>query len=269
MVRFDFGRWPTVLIATWTVLVLTGCDASLERAQHRLRVGYAVEAPYAFVTNDGTVSGESPEIARLVAKRLGLAPISWRQFEFRELLDALIDDRIDVIAAGMFVTPERQKRVAFSRPTFSVQEAFLSRTQTPFNWSNFYPPTGGTIPRLVILEGAWERTFLVENGWSEASLFEVPDALTGLRLVQEGRYDALVLSAPTLRTLAFRGAAGSLQVTVPGDPRTNPRSVGAFAFRPQDQALRQAWDQILEGWVGSEEHLRIVAPYGFTLRELP
>lgn len=84
-------------------------DNSLTSLQQSstIRIGYAVEAPYAFLTTDGEVTGESPEIAKRVARQLGFNNIIWRQTEFGDLLDELEAGRIDVIAAGMFVTPVR------------------------------------------------------------------------------------------------------------------------------------------------------------------
>jgi polar amino acid transport system substrate-binding protein len=44
---------------------------------------------------------------------------------------------------------------------------------------------------------------------------------------------------------------------------------GAFAFRKEDKALRDAFDKALADFVGSEKHLELVEPFGFTRNELP
>ena len=38
---------------------------------------------------------------------------------------------------------------------------------------------------------------------------------------------------------------------------------GALAFRPQDKALRDAVNAELKQWLGSEEHLKTIEPFGF------
>ncbi|MEX5433790.1 hypothetical protein WCD93_31705, partial [Klebsiella michiganensis] len=38
---------------------------------------------------------------------------------------------------------------------------------------------------------------------------------------------------------------------------------GALAFRPEDKDLRDAVNAELKRWLGSEEHLKTVAPFGF------
>jgi len=249
------------------LLLLVGCDPSLDRARTVLRIGYAVEAPYAFVTADGTVTGESPEIARVVAQRLGLGRIEWRQAEFGRLAAELQAGKIDVVAAGMFITPERQKTTSFSRPTFRVREALLVRAGNTLGLKTFAPTAA--IPKFAVIEGAYEIPFLTSAGWPESALYLVPDALTGLRALESGAADALVLSAPTLRTMAAQAVPGTVELVVPPESDRNPSSWGGFLFRREDRALREAWDGVLEELIGSPDHEALVRPYGFTAEELP
>jgi len=256
--------WALVLLA----LGLLSCDPSLDRARAGLKIGYAVEAPYAFVAADGRVTGESPEIARVVADRLGLGPLEWRQVDFSRLFDELRAGKIDVVAAGTFITAERQKLVAFSRPTFRVREGVLVRVGNPQGLGGFgRAQTPGPF-RFAVLAGAVEEDFLLARGWSASDLVLVPDALTGLATVTEGLADGLVLSAPTLRLMAARSSAGTLEVQVPAEA-DNPGDLGGFAFRPADRALREAWDRTLAGFVGSPAHRALVQPFGFAESELP
>jgi Bacterial extracellular solute-binding proteins, family 3 len=102
-------------------------DQSLTRLQQEgtIRIGYAVEAPYAFLKPGGEVTGESPKVAKQIVARPGIRRIEWRQSEFGSLISGLESGRFDVIAAGMFITPERAQRVSFSEPTFHVQQGLL------------------------------------------------------------------------------------------------------------------------------------------------
>lgn len=262
-------RFRRPVLSTLALLLLvSGCDGSLSRAQSVLRIGYAVEAPYAFLAADGTVTGEAPEIARVIAKRLALGRLEWRQLEFARLIEELRAGKIDVVAAGMFITAARSRLVAFSQPTFEVREAFLVAAGNPRGLVSFTKPDPDRSPRLAVLTGAVEADFLVSRGWSREHLYPVPDALTGLRVVQEGRTDGLVLSAPTLRTMAAQVPPGTLEVVVPTEGQ-NPGNRGGFAFRQEDRALREAWDAALDEFVGTAEHQTLVAPYGFTAGELP
>ncbi|MFG5410328.1 transporter substrate-binding domain-containing protein [Piscinibacter sakaiensis] len=112
------------LAAAWL-----GREDTLARLQRagQLRAGYAVEAPYAVVLPDGSVGGESPRTLRHVAARLGLDRIDWLQLPFEGLIDALRARRVDVVSAGLFVTPARAARVRFADPTLRVRAGLLRR----------------------------------------------------------------------------------------------------------------------------------------------
>ena len=44
---------------------------------------------------------------------------------------------------------------------------------------------------------------------------------------------------------------------------------GGFAFRPEDEDLRAAWNVELRRFIGSSEHVALVAAFGFSAEELP
>ena len=47
------------------------------------------------------------------------------------------------------------------------------------------------------------------------------------------------------------------------------RGYGAYAFRKEDQAFVDAFNAELAKFLGTEEHKKLVAPFGFTAEELP
>ena len=44
---------------------------------------------------------------------------------------------------------------------------------------------------------------------------------------------------------------------------------GGFAFRPEDQAFVDEFNKQLAEFIGTEEHLALIAPFGWTEDELP
>ena len=101
------------------------------RARGVIRIGYAIEAPYAYLADDGNVTGLDPEVARMVANRLGIPRIEWRLMEFDALLAGLKSGQYDVTAAGLFITPERARQVIFSQPTFQARPGLLVNPAIP------------------------------------------------------------------------------------------------------------------------------------------
>ncbi|MFO0604806.1 MAG: transporter substrate-binding domain-containing protein [Polyangiales bacterium] len=243
-----------------------GCapDDSIDRVQREgtLRVGYAVEAPYAFVDAQGRATGESPEVARRVAESLGIRRVVWVQTQFARLIPDLESGRFDVIASGLFVTRERARRVAFSRPTFRVAEGLLVRSK------DVAPPTtcralaGRPDARVAVISGAVEHDRLRACGVRAGQIVTVPDAAAGRAAVATGVVLGLALSLPTLRWMAATDPARRA-TAVPFAMGAPTWSYGAFAFRRHDRSLRVAWDAALARFLGSPSHASAVAAFGF------
>ncbi len=235
-----------------------------------LRIGYAVEAPYAFLDPDGAVTGESPELAKVIAARLGIAIAHWRQTEFSALLAELEAERIDLIAAGMFTTPERARRVAFSLPTFQVRQGLLVAKGNPHGLHSYHQAVGTGGIKLAALPGSVEEALLKRLGIADARLVLVPDALTGQTAVATGVADGLALSSPTLRWMVLNAPPGLTELARPfAQPPQSPPGLGGFAFRKNDRRLLAAWNSALRSYLGSPEHLALIGRFGFTAEELP
>ena len=263
-----------LLAVTFGYLAFGSRDTSFERVSREgvIRIGYAVEAPYAFV-DGGRVTGESPDVAARVVRALGIPRVAWVQTTFDRLLPELIDGRFDVIAAGMFVTPERTSRVAFSHPTFRVRQSLLVRKGNPLDLHAYDDIAARADCRVAVVASAFERDLLVLAGVPHDRVVQVPDSQTGRVAVESGLVDALALSSITIAWLASRDSLGRTEVATPFAQPTHGHeggvSAGAFAFRPQELALRDAWNTALAPFVGTEDHLRMIAPYGFTPADLP
>ncbi|MBI1395765.1 MAG: ectoine/hydroxyectoine ABC transporter substrate-binding protein EhuB [Betaproteobacteria bacterium] len=247
-------------------------DDSLTRIERRgvIRIGYAVEAPFAYRSDSGEITGEAPELARYVVSRLGIPRTEWIQADFGELIDGLAANRFDVVAAGMFVTPARAKRVLFSEPTCRVLPALLVRRGNPRGLHAYEDFLRGPELRVAALSGAVEERVLREIGVPETRILLVPDAKTGLAAVETGASDGLALSAPTIHWMAARDRLGQTEIATPFHASPKQRDTyAAVAFRNDDPALRDAWNAVLAPYVGSPAHLALVARFGFGRGEMP
>jgi polar amino acid transport system substrate-binding protein len=260
------------------VLVLAGALFTLivvafPPAPQRLVIGYAEEPPYAFALENGTVTGESPEVAKAIAARLGITNVEWRLVEFGDLIDELEAGSIDLVAAGMFITPERAGRVAFSEPTFHVRPGLLVARGNPADLHAYADVIARSRVRTAALHGSVEEELLRRMGLAEGRLFLVPDALTGRVAVESGLAQCLALSLPTLRWMEQRDVEGKIEVArpfaVPDDPAIQRLGYGGFAFRRNDRERLRAWNAELSEYIGSREHLELVSGFGFTAEDLP
>lgn len=278
---------PTTRVLVFACLLVTiAVGLSLAIVQYRpstppqrvfgrdvLRIGYAVEAPYAFLADDGQVTGESPVVAREIAKRLGVARTEWVQTAFSDLIRDLNAGRFDVIAAGMFITPERAAVVLFSDPTFRVRQDLLVKGGNPRRLHSYADAVASGNAHIAVISGAIEETLLRAEGLPQSRLLAVPDALTGWVAVASGAADGLALSSPSIRWMAKASDQSRVQLAEPFTQSRAPMAAklgfGAFAFRRTDGPLRDAWNGVLRSFVGSDEHRRLVERFGFTSAELP
>ncbi len=238
-------------------------DDALGRLQKTgvVRIGYAVEAPFAILGDAGEVTGEAPEIARQVVERLGISSIEWHQMDLGSLIPELRAGRIDVIASGLFITPERRDKVLFSRPTMAVRQAMLVPAGNPRGLRSYREMAVRPDIAVAVLAGSVEDMFMTRLGVSDGRLLRVPDALTGRRAVETGLAYALLLSEPSLRWMMSRGEPGRLEVAVDEEQESG---LPAFAFRLDEPEFRDAWDDALAAYLGSAEHLAMLVSFGLS-----
>ncbi|MGD9831273.1 MAG: transporter substrate-binding domain-containing protein [Piscinibacter sp.] len=262
------------LLAVLTLLSLVagvwrrGSDDSLEQVRERgeLRIGYALEAPYALIRADGRPGGESPEVAREVAQRLGVRP-AWVLTEFDRLIPELEDGRFDVIAAGLFITPQRRERVRFSRPTLRVRPGWLRRAGTTAQLGPYREAASRPNVRVAVVAGSVEATFFEAKMTDRGALLIVPDARTGREAVASGRSDALALSLPTVALMASQ--APDRLVAEPAEGPGATTNLVGLAVRRDDEHLAQSIDEALDGYLGSPAHLDLLRPFGLGAADVP
>lgn len=227
------------------------------REGYPLRVGYALEPPYAFIDEQGELRGESVDLLRASLDRLGVDKIRFVRVDFGELLNELEAGRIDLIAGGLFRTTERATRARFTRPTAAVPAGVLMRVarrpDSPL--------------RLAVIAGSVESAHpdrLVESDFEPIEFGDAAQARTALA---RGEVDALALSAPSLRWMMSHRLERAedyelrlVESIQPGYP--------AYALARREVAFAERVDAVLEELVGSSWHLKVVEPYGFDGSEI-
>lgn len=246
-------------------------DRSLARLRggEPLRVGYAVEAPYSYLTQTGRVTGEGPETARKVAQRLGLGEPEWVLTDFGALIGQLEAGRFDVIAAGMFITKEREARVAFSHETARVLPGLLVAKGNPRGFRSYRDMVETEGVKVAVLAGSVEAEAITDKHMPAHRMVTVPDVAAGLALLLAGKVDGLALSRPTVKWLAQReDCVGRVEAAAGFAP---PKSAApgrvAFAFRQGDRRLRTAWNGALDEVLAAPEHRRMLRELGFAQAE--
>lgn len=261
----------SALIAGCTSVSTGGNALETARENGVLKVGIAGEQPYGFTDRNGRVTGEAPEVARAVFGALGIDDIQADQVDFAALIPGLNARQYDVVAAGMFITPERCQRATFSIPDYSALTAFLVPTGNPENIRRFEDVTARGV-RLAVLSGAVERGY-AEAAGVPASQIQVFDSQnTMLQAVTDDRVYCAALTDISLNDLVSKNPTAGVEVTEGFAPVLNGEeqiSAGGFVFRNDDVDLRNSFNTELRRIHENGEWLRIAEPFGFTEANLP
>ncbi|MFJ9814443.1 ectoine/hydroxyectoine ABC transporter substrate-binding protein EhuB [Streptomyces sp. NPDC101151] len=238
------------------------------RAQGVVRLGIAGEIPFGYIDKDGQLTGEAPELAKAVFKRLGVDRVQPVPTEFGSLIPGLNSQQFDVVAAGMYVNPERCQQVIFADPDYQMLDSFIVRKGNP-KGLHTYRDVVEKKAKFATGTGYAEIQYAVEAGYKESDILIVPDQVAGLNAVEAGRVDAFAGTALTTREVVKKSAKA--EATRPFTPLVKGKphvDGGAFAFRSAETNLRDAFNVELRKLRKSGELFRILRPFGFTKAEL-
>ncbi|MFE4964909.1 ectoine/hydroxyectoine ABC transporter substrate-binding protein EhuB [Streptomyces sp. NPDC056660] len=238
------------------------------RAQGVVRLGIAGEIPFGYIDKDGQLTGEAPELAKAIFKRLGVDKVQPVPTEFGSLIPGLNSQQFDVVAAGMYVNPERCEQVIFADPDYQMLDSFVVRKGNPKGLHD-YKDVVAKKAKFATGTGYAEIQYAVEAGYKESDILIVPDQVAGLNAVEAGRVDVFAGTAVTVREVVKKSAKA--EATKPFAPLVDGKphvDGGAFAFRSAETKLRDAFNVELRKLRKSGELLRILRPFGFTQAEM-
>ncbi|CAL9427764.1 L-cystine-binding protein TcyA [Streptomyces sp. enrichment culture] len=238
------------------------------RAQNTVRVGIAGEVPYGYINDQGELTGEAPEIAKVIFNRLGVENVVPVPTEFGSLIPGLRSQQFDVVSAGMYINPQRCEQVIFADPEYVMLDAFIVPKGNP-KGLNTYEDIVRTGAKMATGTAYAEIDYAVAAGVPRDEMLILPDQVAGLAAVEQGRADVFAGTSLTVR-LVVEGSDRAestepFQPMVDGEPAIG---AGGFAFRPSSTVLRDAFNRELRRLKESGELLEIMRPFGFTEDEM-
>ncbi|MFF8604463.1 ectoine/hydroxyectoine ABC transporter substrate-binding protein EhuB [Streptomyces sp. NPDC015346] len=248
--------------------VASGDTLGRLRSQRTVRLGIAGEVPYGYVDDQGAFTGEAPELARVVFQRLGIESVQPVATDFGSLIPGLNSQQFDVVSAGMYINKERCAQVIFADPEYQMLDSFVVRKGNPKNLRS-YEDVVRAKARLATGGGWAQLGHAVGAGYPEKDIVVLQDQVAGLNAVESGRVDVFAATAITARSVVHKStraeAVEPFAAVVDGEKKIDG---GAFAFRPTDTALRDAFNTELHRMRKSGELFRIMRRFGFTEAEM-
>jgi len=250
-------KWQALasaLSVAFAFVALSSCAA--QRRDHArdtaeiapLRVGVTANYPPLSFEEDGEIKGIEPDLARLVAQRLG-RPVEFAVFPFEDLIPALNTNRIDVIMAGMSVTPARERQVQFTKPYLEVAQMALLRRSDQSHATD-YPRMNAPTSRVGVKKGTTGEAYARAN-LPRAKIVVFETVGQGKAALRKGEVDYFIHDAPTVWRTTGRFDDDPDLV---GMNRALTSELVAWAVRPADgKTLGRQLDGALEQLTASGE----------------
>lgn len=240
----------------------------LAQLQNRgtVTVGIAGEVPYGYQDASGRVTGEAPELARSIFTCLGVANMRAQVVDFSALIAGLQAGQFDMIAAGMFINPERAAQVNFTDPDYCGSQSFAVREGNPLGLTDYESVTASR-GKLGVMAGAVEQGQAEVAGIPRDQLSVFIDVNAQYDALDVGRVDAVAGTFATVNRQA-EASGGRFEAVEPflskdenGDEELG---CGAFAFRNDNQELRDAFNEELNRQQDDGTAREIVMAFGFS-----
>lgn len=218
-------------------------EDSLQKIKQKgtLVVGTSADyPPYEFVTKKNGKTeyvGFEMDVAKQFAKDLGVKLVI-KNMDFDSLLVALESHKVDVVIAGMNITPERQKSVDFSKPYYVGKKYFLINKSDQNKFKSTKDFTG---KKVGAQNGAMEYDLVKKNipNVEEHGLAKLTSLVIAL---QSHKVDGVLMDAATAK--AYVNNNDNL-VTFNSKIKTNSSGI-AMAFPKGATSLEAAANQTVK-----------------------
>ncbi len=210
-------------------------------------IGIANEVPYGYEDEEtGEITGEAPEIAKRVYEELGVPNVEAVVTEFGGLIGGLEAGNFDMIAAGMYINPDRAENVLFTDPEYCVLESMLVEEGNPFGLTN-YNSVAETDAVLAVASGTVNVDYAVDAGIPDDQIEEFAGIEDQYDALAAGRVDAV---SGTVLTVQQHADVMDGYEALPSFPALDEDGneilgCGGFGFRYENQDLRDEFNRVL------------------------
>ncbi len=257
----------SIMVFSFVTGALAGSTFEKVKEQGYVTVGFANEAPFAYASTSGELTGQNVEIARAVLKELGINEMLGVLTEFASLIPGLKAGRFDMITAGMYITPDRAKEVDFADPEYCIGGGLAVEKGNPFDLHSYWDIADNPEVKIAVMAGVSEYEHLYACGVTDEQILTVPDNPAGLAALSSGRVDCLTATSPSIRNLVEKSKGADVEMVKDFEVAVvngkEQRGFGSSAFRKEDDDFREAYNEKLRELKKSGKILEIQKKFGF------
>lgn len=206
-------------------------------------------APMGFRDDKGNIVGFDIDMANAISKEIGV-PIEFKPIDWAAKETELNSGRIDCIWNGFSITPEREKKLVFTKAYMDNKQAFTVKSDAPYQ--SMADLKG---KKIVIQEGSTAENVLNKNPELKASFAEVkayPDFTSCFMDLESGRADA-VLGDTVLEEYYIAKKPGQFKEL----PDVLSRDNFAIGIKKDNKALVDLLNQGIDKVIASGEASKI------------
>jgi len=137
--KFSVLKTVLAFIVTISLSTTVFAESTMEKIVKTGKLTIAVQTqgpPVSFVNKAGKRTGLAIELARLMAKDMGVELVI-QDYDWKGLIPALKSGKADLIAADMTPTAKRHMQVVFTNPVFYAENvAFAMKSKGFTSWSD-------------------------------------------------------------------------------------------------------------------------------------
>ncbi|MFD1361197.1 ectoine/hydroxyectoine ABC transporter substrate-binding protein EhuB [Lentibacillus salinarum] len=243
----------------------SGGDSKLAEIQEAgtVQIGYADERPYGY-KEDGEIKGASPDITAAVFAELGVDNVEGQILNYNQLIPGLNADKFDVITSGMAINPDRCENADFGEPEMTYGEGLVVQKGNPLDLHS-YADIAESDASVSIMSGATEIEYVKTEGVSEDQIQEADDIPATISAVESERADATTGTEMTVKMAVESADSDKIEFVddfehpdIDGVP-----SYGAAAFHPDNDELREAYNEELQKLIDDGTVADILEENGF------
>lgn len=154
--------------------------------------------PFEYVNKSGAIVGLDIDIANAIAKELGVK-LEVKDLSFDALISALQGKQVDLVIAGMTITPERSKVVDFSVPYYNASQAVISLATQRFSSINDLKNKKVGVQTGTTGESWAEANLVNASIIPENNLLHYDKLSDALLALKRGDIDAIIIDEPVAR----------------------------------------------------------------------
>ena len=231
-----------------------------------MKFAYLIEPPFNFVDDAGQVKGCDVELAQYIWRELDLGEFEPLETEFAQLLPGVAEGRWKM-TTGLFATPEREKLAQFSRPIWALPDGILMKRGNSFQVEGYASASKVSEFKMAVIRDQVQHKTALELGFDESRIKIFETYNDAARSVLEG--DANGYASVGRAHTGFLNQNPDMELEVIHvQPSEKRPAFGSFAFNRNDTEFKNSVDEVLERYLGSDEHRQMMAEYGFDDSEI-